>query len=109
MATNEIFFKTIFTAIDLISSCFLCDKPCFLAHFKLDFDMKVKRSFLLLEIDTDPLIEEKIQNKVLPIKKLLKSNGINYQNFSVTNKEITFKISDNNYKKCKRQIEVPKI
>jgi len=56
-------------------------------------------SYLLLEIDTDPLIEEKIQNKVLPIKKLLKSNGINYQNFSVTNKEITFKISDNNYKK----------
>ncbi|MFL2883168.1 MAG: protein translocase subunit SecD [Pelagibacteraceae bacterium] len=56
-------------------------------------------SYLLLEIDTDPLIEEKIQNKVLPIKKLLKSNGINYQNFSVTNKEITFKISDNNFKK----------
>ena len=31
-------------------------------------------SYLLLEINTDPLIAERIQDKVLPLKKLLKKN-----------------------------------
>ena len=29
-------------------------------------------SYLLLEIDSDPLIKEKIQSKVIPIKKVIK-------------------------------------
>ncbi len=56
-------------------------------------------SYLLLEIDTDPLIEEKTQNKVLPIKKLLKENEINYQDFNIVDKKITFNLPDNNFKK----------
>ena len=35
-------------------------------------------SYLLLEINSDSLIEEKIQSKVIPIKKLLRENNINY-------------------------------
>ena len=35
-------------------------------------------SYLLLEIDTEPLIKERLQNKVIPLKKLLKENKINY-------------------------------
>ena len=31
-------------------------------------------SYLLLEVDTNPLISDRIQQKVLPIKKLLKEN-----------------------------------
>ena len=34
-------------------------------------------SYLLLEINSDNLVEEKIQSKVIPIKKLLKDNGLN--------------------------------
>ena len=37
-------------------------------------------SYLLLEINSDNLIEEKIQSKVIPIKKLLKDNDIIYNN-----------------------------
>ena len=33
-------------------------------------------SYLLLEINSDNLVEEKIQSKVIPIKKLLKDNGL---------------------------------
>ena len=33
-------------------------------------------SYLLLEIDTKPLIRERIQDKVIPIKKFLKYNFI---------------------------------
>ena len=43
-------------------------------------------SYLLLEINSDTLIQEKIQDKVIPIKKLLKENNINYSNFKITNK-----------------------
>ena len=56
-------------------------------------------SYLLLEIDTDPLIEEKIQNKVLPIKKILKENNIKYNNFNISKNKIYFKIDKSNYKK----------
>ena len=43
-------------------------------------------SYLLLEINSDSLVQEKIQSKVIPIKKLLKDNEINYNNFKI-NKE----------------------
>ena len=32
-------------------------------------------SYLLLEIDTKPLIEERLQNKVIDVKKFLKENN----------------------------------
>ena len=35
-------------------------------------------AYLLLEINSDNLVEEKIQSKVIPIKKLLKENNLNY-------------------------------
>ena len=38
-------------------------------------------SYLLLEINSDPLVKEKIQSKVIPLKKLLKENNLNYSNF----------------------------
>ena len=41
-------------------------------------------SYLLLEINSDSLVKEKIQSKVIPIKKLLVDNKINYNNFSET-------------------------
>ena len=53
----------------------------------------------MLEIDSEPLIKERIQNKVIPLKKLLKENTINYDNFSVTSKDINFAIDQNNVSK----------
>ena len=51
-------------------------------------------SYLLLEVDTNPLISDRIQQKVLPIKKLLKENNLVYNNFQVSSKDITFLIND---------------
>ena len=56
-------------------------------------------SYLLLEIDTKPLIAERIQNKVIPLKKMLKENGLSYSNFSVTEDKILFKTDNGNLKK----------
>tara|TARA_A100001015_G_scaffold284495_1_gene351029 strand:+ start:2382 stop:3932 length:1551 start_codon:yes stop_codon:yes gene_type:complete len=47
-------------------------------------------SYLLLEIDTGPLIEEKIQSKLVPLKKFLKKNELNYSNFEVGKDFISF-------------------
>ena len=51
-------------------------------------------SYLLLEIDSDPLIQEKIQSKVIPLKKLLKNNNLNYSNFTINKKDLIFSIND---------------
>ena len=51
-------------------------------------------SYLLLEIDTDPLLNERLQDKVIPLKKFLKNNGLVYQNFSINNKLISFELNN---------------
>ena len=49
---------------------------------------------MLLEINSDNLIEEKIQSKVIPIKKLLKDNDINYNNFRINNKSLSLSLEN---------------
>ena len=51
-------------------------------------------SYLLLEINSDPLIKEKIQSKVIPLKKLLKDNNLEYSNFKINEKNLTFTLDD---------------
>ena len=51
-------------------------------------------SYLLLEINSDTLIQEKIQSKVIPIKKLLKKNNLSYSNFKINDKNLSLKIND---------------
>jgi protein-export membrane protein SecD len=50
-------------------------------------------SYLLLEINSDTLVQEKIQDKVIPIKKLLKKNNINYSNFKIKNQSLFIDIN----------------
>jgi len=50
-------------------------------------------SYLLLEINSDTLIEEKIQDKVIPIKKLLKENNIKYSNFKINKQTLSVNIA----------------
>ena len=49
-------------------------------------------SYLLLEINSDSLVEEKIQSKVIPIKKLLKENDIKFTNFKINNSSLNFTV-----------------
>ena len=52
-------------------------------------------SYLLLEINSDSLVEEKIQSKVIPLKKLFKDNGLIFENFKISKKSLLFKVNDN--------------
>ena len=51
-------------------------------------------SYLLLEINADSLIKEKIQSKVIPIKKLLKDNNIDYKNFKINKNNLIFSLDN---------------
>ena len=51
-------------------------------------------SYLLLEINSDSLVKEKIQSKVIPIKKLLKDNEIKYTNFKINDDNLSLTIDN---------------
>ena len=58
-------------------------------------------SYILLEIDTKPLVNQKLQTKVIPIKKLLNKNEINFKDFSVSSNNITLSIEKEQQDKLK--------
>ena len=85
------FFISIFSLLNLQTT----DKTFLEKKVNLGLDLQ-GGSYLLLEINSDSLVEEKIQSKVIPLKKLLKDNGLNYQDFKIKNKNLSFKIDDIN-------------
>ena len=52
-------------------------------------------SYLLLEVDSDPIVIQKLQNKLISIRKILKENKIKYDDLNTSNKEIIIRISKN--------------
>ena len=49
-------------------------------------------SYILLEIDTKPLVNQKLQAKVIPIKKLLNENKINFKDFIISPESISLTV-----------------
>jgi len=58
-------------------------------------------SYILLEIDTKPLISQKIQAKVIPIKKLLNENKISFKKFTISQENISLLINKEQQNKFK--------
>ena len=58
-------------------------------------------SYILLEIDTKPLISQKLQSKVIPLKKLLNINKINFKEFIISSENISLTIDQEKQKKFK--------
>ena len=55
-------------------------------------------SYLLLEVDSQPLIKQNLQTKLIHLRKLLKEQKIKYQNLKLDGQSIKFKISEENLK-----------
>jgi len=83
------FFIAIFSVLNLQNE----DSKFLEKKINLGLDLQ-GGSYLLLEINSDSLVEEKIQAKVIPIKKLLKDNGIRYNNFKINKNSLSL-ILDN--------------
>ena len=83
------FFVSIFSLLNLQNK----DNIIFDKKVNLGLDLQ-GGSYLLLEINSDSLVEEKIQSKVIPLKKLLKENDINFKDFKIDNTKLFFKTND---------------
>jgi protein-export membrane protein SecD len=82
-------FITFFSALNFQKS----ESPLINKKVNLGLDLQ-GGSYLLLEINSDPLVKEKIQSKVIPLKKLLKKNNLDYSNFNIQEKNISFTLSN---------------
>jgi protein-export membrane protein SecD len=83
------FFVSVFTALNFQNK----DNLYIDKKINLGLDLQ-GGSYLLLEINSDTLVQEKIQDKVIPIKKLLKKNNIKYSNFKINNQSLSVDLSD---------------
>jgi len=52
-------------------------------------------SYLLLEVDSAPVIKQNLQNKLISLRKILKENNIKYLDLKIKNQSITFATSEN--------------
>jgi len=70
------------------------NKIPFSQKINLGLDLK-GGSYLLLEVDTNPIVRQKLQNKLITLRKDLKKEKIKYYNLHIQNKSIIFEISQN--------------
>ena len=62
-------------------------------------------SYLLLEVDNSPIINQKLQSKLLEIRKFSKSENIILKNLTLVNNKIEFSVSDESKKKLKDSLD----
>ena len=92
---NILIIYLVFFTIAVFSSLNFQDKNNLLIDKKINLGLDLQGgSYLLLEINSDTLVKEKIQGKVIPIKKLLKENNIVYSNFKINNQTLSLNIDD---------------
>jgi len=83
------------------SNFFKFDDNYFNRNINLGLDLQ-GGSYLLLEIDNEPVVIQQLQNKLLQIKNYLKEKEINYKNIILkNNKVISFEINENQLDKTK--------
>ena len=85
----------IFLLISFFSFLNLQNKDSLFIDKKVNLGLDLQGgSYLLLEINSDALVEEKIQSKVIPIKKLLNDNNLDYTNFKINKNILSLKVND---------------
>ena len=85
---------TIILSYFSISNFTKFDDSIFNRNINLGLDLQ-GGSYLLLEIDNSPVIEQQLQNKLIQIKKFLKDKNILYKNFNIVdNKTISFEVDN---------------
>ena len=84
-----------------LSNFFKFDDNYFNRNINLGLDLQ-GGSYLLLEIDNEPVVIQQLQNKLLQIKNYLKEKEINYKYIILkNNKVISFEINENQLDKTK--------
>ncbi len=78
-----------------LSNFFSFDDNFFKRNINLGLDLQ-GGSYLLLEIDNEPVVIQQVQNKLIDIKKYLKNKNVQFKNIQIVdNKNIKFQINEN--------------
>ncbi len=92
---NIILIYLIFFTVSIFSFLNFQNKDNQILDKKVNLGLDLQGgSYLLLEINSDSLVEEKIQSKVIPLKRLLKENNISFTNFKINNSSLNFTVDD---------------
>ena len=84
-----IIFLAFFSSLNFFNNN---DKNSFISkNINLGLDLQ-GGSYLLLEVDSEPLIIHNLQDKLINLRKILKEKDIKYQNLKIEGKSIKFKI-----------------
>ncbi len=79
-----IFFLSIFALINFLD---IKEESTLSKKINLGLDLQ-GGSYLLLEVDTRPVVKQKLQNKLISLRNNLKNKKIKYQNLSLKEEEI---------------------
>ena len=85
----SVFLFTFILSYFAISNFTKLDDNFFSKNINLGLDLQ-GGSYLLLEIDNDPVVIQKLQSKVLEFKKYFKDKNLIIKNFSVKENSIIF-------------------
>ena len=103
----RVFSVLIFTLIIsylAASNFFKFDDEYFSKNIKLGLDLQ-GGSYLLLEIDNNPVITQKLQSKLLELKKYFKHKKLIVKNFSVNSNSISFESNNANINKVRNILD----
>ncbi len=93
----RILFVTLFSVLFILiasSNLFKFDDSFFDKKINLGLDLQ-GGSYLLLEIDNEPVIEQKLQNLTTTIRNYFKEKNIKINNIKIDNQNIFFNVIDN--------------
>ena len=90
-----IYFIIIFLSLFSITN-FIENNDNFFLSKKVNLGLDLQGgSYLLLEIDIQPIIKQNLQNKLIYLRKYLKEQSIKYKNLKFKEDKISFTISEN--------------
>ena len=90
-----IIFFSLFTFINFVEN-----DDNFLLSKKVNLGLDLQGgSYLLLEVDSSPIINQNLQQKLIDIRKYLKKNKIKYQKLKLRNQSINFLLNDEDIEK----------
>ena len=83
-----IIFLSLFALVNFINV-----KDSFILSKKVNLGLDLQGgSYLLLEVDSLPIINQNLQQKVLNLRKFFKKNKIKYKNLKLENQTINFQL-----------------
>ncbi len=88
---SVVIFTLLFSYFAL-SNFFKFDDNIFNKNINLGLDLQ-GGSYLLLEVDNKPVVTQKIQSKILELKRYFKEKNLILKNFSINNDNIIFEVN----------------